>query len=196
MTRPSRDMVAIKKEKHSKIGKRSSSKGGGFEIEICRQLTKWITGSRKPEIFWRSKGLGPKATRDRITGVKRFGDVAPQLGCREGEWLTDKVFIETKFHKDTVWSFDDLMRDQGKLLLWWLKLIRQAGSAGKLPLMVFKKNRYPICAMYDGRLAGLLGQFGDISPNMEYWNVRIGWAKVILWNEFLEIDHLNLKEVL
>jgi hypothetical protein len=117
-------------------------KGSGFERDVCRILTQWITGKTHPELFWRSANSGAKATMDRRASrqAKMHGDIVavdPQ-----GEWLTEKFSIECKFYKQG--SFMDFFNEKSQIRKWWEQADHDAKECGKIPLMIFKFNHTPI----------------------------------------------------
>ena len=123
------------------------NKGSSFERDICRKLTKFVTGSEKPEIFWRSASSGAKATQDAKSGVKGHmgGDIV-SVQDSQGMWLTEKFSIECKSYAD--FFFDHLFTPgKGQIWKWWDQCRRDADDANKRPMLIFKKNRSPIYVM-------------------------------------------------
>lgn len=117
-------------------------KGNSFERHISRILTKWVTGSEHPEIFWPTSASGAKATQDHKVGrqSKMYGDIMAIDDV--GTWFTDHILIECKSYK----TFDiaKLLLDKGEILGWWNQACEGAGKAEKIPILVFKKNHFPI----------------------------------------------------
>ena len=118
------------------------AKGSGFERDVCRILTEWITGETHPEIFWRSANSGAKATMDRRVGrqAKMHGDLVAVRP--EGEELMKHVIIECKFYKQG--SFMEFFNEKSQLRSWWTQATHDATVSGKTPVLIFKFNRSPI----------------------------------------------------
>jgi len=138
------------------------NKGGGFEIQICRRLSLWITGAEKPEIFWRSASSGAKATVDRKKKVstKMNGDIMA-IDPR-GEWLTKHFFIECKFYKDI--RFEDLVKKKGQLYEFWKKCLLESEEANLKPLLIFKRNMSRTYILFDDIILKIENHTGTILP--------------------------------
>ena len=156
------------------------NKGSAFERDVCRLLTQWITGSLRPEIFWRSASSGAQHTQMRKQGKESRmpGDI--MANGSEGSWLTDAYVIECKFYADFSW--DAIFKNQGKILEWWKQVTRDAEESGKKPMLIFKKNNYPIYMAVDGT-DDIIGNIG--SPQL-FINSMIGRLKLILFKQFLD----------
>lgn len=172
-------------------------KGGSYEITIARDLTKWITGSPKPELFWRTKGLGPKGTKDEIKDKSRHGDIMPYPQRKNGEWLTDRTFWEIKCYEEGAWTFNQLLKGTGPIFPWWDKLFKQSDEAGKFPIMVLKRNLYPPIMSFDWRFP--IGCYKTIKKidSLDFLHERYGFITFIKWTDFLErLTWVELKETL
>lgn len=130
------------------------SKGGAGEWAVIRALTKWITGTEKPEIFDRSAMSGGKATISKLSGHTMEGDLVAI--DRRGFFLTERFVIEVKNRKAAnVLDLMDTRKDcvtiskgkktKGKrvvkndLYCWWVETCKIAYRAGKRPILVFKR---------------------------------------------------------
>jgi len=126
------------------------SKGGGkgkgiaFELEICRRLTKWVTGSERPEVFWRTSLSGGTGIQLRRRGVETKMDGDIMSIDEKGEFFTSKYYIECRSYKDL--RFEDLLKEQG-LLDDWLRVDVEKVPPGKEFFLIFKKNRSPVYAL-------------------------------------------------
>ena len=137
------------------------NKGSRFEIQICRKLSKWITGTEKPEIFWRSAASGAKATTDRKKNqkTKMHGDIMSI--DPEGEWFTKFFFVECKYYKDL--RFEDMINKTGALWGFWKKCSKEADEAGLVPLLIFKRNNAKIFMMTDINIPAFEDYIGPIT---------------------------------
>lgn len=120
-------------------------KGGEFERLICRKLSKWVTGSERPECFWRSASSGAKATQDGISG--QVGDIIAIDHKHHMDQfdLTRRFIVECKSHKDFRWDFlIDSHYDKSNICKWWMELMSKCLEHGKMPMLIFKKNNSPI----------------------------------------------------
>jgi len=114
------------------------AKGGSFEREVSVDLTKWLTGKKKPYVFWRMPGSGGLATIHEEC-VDLSGDIRAIKPY--AEFLTDKFSIECKtgYPRTNFWQlfkkikhFD--MKD------FWTQTVRDADKPGKYPMLVFRKK--------------------------------------------------------
>lgn len=115
-----------------------SSKGGTFERDICKYLSKWIQGTEKPYIFWRGRGSGGVFTQDISSGEDFAGDI--YLVRPDGKFLTDMFSIECKngYPKATIdyhlkYNKTDSIRD------FWEQCTNDATLTKRHPLLIYKK---------------------------------------------------------
>ncbi len=76
---------------------RGKQKGNSFEREICVLLSKWWTGGKRDDIFWRTSNSGGRATVRNKAGKKtknQYGDICAVDPI--GKPLLDLVTIEVK----------------------------------------------------------------------------------------------------
>jgi hypothetical protein len=118
-----------------------SRKGHEYERLISRKLTKWLTGSEYPEIFWRSASSGAKATQSVKFGhqSKMQGDIVSTDAV--SMFFIDGVFVECKSYKD--FRLESILLEKGSVWDWWSKCKVESEACNKVPLLVFKKNRSP-----------------------------------------------------
>lgn len=113
------------------------AKGGNFEREVAVELTKWLTGKKKPYVFWRMPGSGGLATIHEeckdltgdIRAIKSYG-----------EFLTDRFSIECKtgYPRTNFWQlFKKIKRFDIKD--FWTQTCRDADKSGKYPMLIFRK---------------------------------------------------------
>lgn len=120
------------------------SKGAHFEREVAKQLSSWMTGGRRHDLFWRTAMSGGRAT----IANRNKGYVRSQLGDitavdYEGYPLTEKFVIEAKYHADL--SFTNFfLNGGGPIVRWWDKLVDEAERFDKHPMLVLRQNRRPI----------------------------------------------------
>jgi hypothetical protein len=125
------------------------AKGGEFERVICKRLSLWITNGDKIDVFWRSAMSGGRATVSKGK-VRQGGDITAV--APEGHKLTDKYYIEIKHLKNI--SLDSMIKDNGPLIKIWDKTLDEAAKYNKHPVLIFRKNGWPIvvCLTHDGEV--------------------------------------------
>jgi hypothetical protein len=114
-------------------------KGSGFERDICKALSLWVSKGEKVDLYWRSAMSGGRATIAK-GAVRQAGDITAV--APEGHILTDVLYMELKFLKDI--SLDGLLKGNGNLLAIWLKTCVEATKYQKTPVLIFKQNHYPV----------------------------------------------------
>jgi len=116
-------------------------KGGRYENEICRVLSEWVTGSRKPAVFRRTSGSGSRHTRS--AGVElEAGDIVGITA--DAQVVSDRYYFECKNYGKV--SFKHLLQPGLKTALlpeWAADAAEKASSIGKKPLIIFKAARTP-----------------------------------------------------
>lgn len=115
-----------------------SGKGGTFEREICKFLSKWIQGTAKPYIFWRGRGSGGVFTMDITAGEDFAGDI--YLVRPEGKFFSDVFSVECKngYPKASIdnhlkYNKTDPIRE------FWAQCTNDANLTNRRPLLIYKK---------------------------------------------------------
>lgn len=119
----------------------SKQKGGGFERQICKRLSLWLTHGKRQDVFWRSAMSGGRATVHKGRSIRQSGDICAV--APEGHDLTDRWFIECKFVRDAQFG-NFLIKGIGPLRTYWTKALKEAKRHGKDPMLIVKSNHYPI----------------------------------------------------
>lgn len=119
------------------------AKGGEWERDVCKFLSKWINGEQKPYVFWRGRGSGGMFTvSEGDVGEKFSGDIYPVR--EEGKFLTDIFSIECKSgYKEA--SLDKFLKcnKSDPIREFWEQCVDDAKKAGKRSMLIFKKKGYP-----------------------------------------------------
>lgn len=143
-----RTRVAAKKKRST-----SKQKGGEFERHICKKLGLWVTNGEAQDVFWRSAMSGGRATvaiRPKGSGVnanptqilrRQAGDISAV--APEGHSLTDRFFIECKFHKELELAHF-FLTGKGRLAKFWHKARAEAAQYDRSPMLIAKQNLWPI----------------------------------------------------
>lgn len=130
------------------------TKGGGFEWDVCRALSKWLTHGKDDGQLVRSRSSGAWATvraKQKKSGIKtQLGDIAaagPEAHENVNLFLSN-WFVECKAYKDepnlyALFRCEDECK--AKLVQWWIKATEQAYEANhRSPMLIVKRNRQPI----------------------------------------------------
>lgn len=114
------------------------SKGSGFEREIARFLTRWMSGQDKDLYCWRSPGSGSVGTIN-IGSKALSGDLIPLKP--EAAKLFDMFSIEAKTGypgADPLKVIKKVKNDE--LKAFWVQANRDAERTEKYPMLIFKKK--------------------------------------------------------
>lgn len=136
---------------------KSKRKGAAWEREICIALSNWVSGGERGDLFWRSSMSGGRATiqhqRRKAVAGRVFlnedhagaGDVSAVHP--DGHPLTHRFVIECRFYKEL--HLEQLIySERGRLLRWWMDLIKVAEQHGRHPMLIAKENyRRPIVCL-------------------------------------------------
>lgn len=123
-------------------------KGSDFERQICKALSLWVSNGKSIDLYWRSAMSGGRATVKRGQ-VRQAGDITAV--APEGHVLTDVFFIECKAYKTL--TLDCFIKWKGTLIDFWDVAVNEAHKYGKIPMLIVKRNNWPIlvCMTEDGR---------------------------------------------
>ena len=121
-------------------------KGAGFERDICKALSLWVSKGQNVDLYWRSAMSGGRATVAKGK-VRQAGDITAV--APEGHALTDIFYIECKAYKDI--NLDCLVKGKGTLLDFWAIASREALVYDKLPMLIFKRNHWPVLVVLDNQ---------------------------------------------
>ena len=114
------------------------AKGADFERSVCQQLSLWVSKGENVDLYWRSAMSGGRATVQKGK-VRQAGDITAV--APEGHILTDQFFIECKSYKNL--SLDCLIKGKGVLIDFWQIAIKESAKYNRIPLLIFKQNRWP-----------------------------------------------------
>jgi hypothetical protein len=131
-------------------------KGSGFERDICKALSLWVSHGASVDLYWRSAMSGGRATVAK-GAVRQVGDITAV--APEGHVLTDQFSIETKHLADI--GLTSLLKGTAGFKVIWQQARIAAGSR-KIPLVILKQNNRPsiVCSTRCGSL--LLGFFDNV----------------------------------
>lgn len=132
------------KRVRKKKGGSGARKGGQFERDACKKLSRLVLPKSKETVFWRSASSGGRATvrhRQMVKGDStQAGDICAIHPA--GNWMAENFLIECKFYK----SLDiasGLLTGRGRLAAFWARTCRDAIRHKKRPMMIAKENRTP-----------------------------------------------------
>ena len=113
------------------------AKGGEFEREISKYLTKWLTGNEKPYKYWRQDASGGLATIHE-ENVHLTGDIKPL--AKDSEFLTDVFSIECKtgYPKTSFWQH--FKPTKFALEQFWAQCVEDTPE-DKYPILIYRKLR-------------------------------------------------------
>lgn len=120
-------------------------KGGAFEREICKDLSKWISYGERDDIFWRSAMSGGRATIGFKKGIKRNTQVGDITAIDPlGNKLTDLYVAECKFYRNIhLHSMLFGVPKNNSIYEFWITLNNQAKKVDKYPFLIIKQNGMP-----------------------------------------------------
>lgn len=127
----------------------SKAKGSAFERKVCNELSLWVSGGLKRDLFWRSSLSGGRATVARKRGSvlnRQAGDICAI--SPEGHDLTDRYYLDCKFYRDL--QFDQFcLHGKGKLTGFWETVRNEAHSYNLKPFLIAKQNHLPVLALME-----------------------------------------------
>ena len=172
------------------------AKGGQFERDIAKTLTKWVTGQERPYVFWRTPASGALMTVANAVDVS--GDI---MAIRpEGRFLTEKFSFECKngypkanFHKHLKKIKHNEIIDD-----FWEECIGDARKAGKHGVLIWRKLGLPIVIGFELEDTNFLRKYlklpantvtlgtGGILPGLQFFNFK-DFFKLVPATEFKKV---------
>ena len=172
---------------------RGKQKGNSFENERAKELSKWITGGERIDIFERSTSSGAKATIHKKQGrdcfVSQAGDIASSDPI--GEILTKYVMIECKHYADMGY-LNLFFGGKGGVVQFWDKLLQECEEYNKQPMLICRQNNRPILlgtnmfvTMQLDLQPYLFALFPKRDLGLMYWSDFLEFVDPVKLNNFL-----------
>lgn len=169
------------------------AKGAGFERDVCKALSLWITAGAKEDCFWRSAMSGGRATVGRKKGkelTRQAGDITAT--SPEGHALTDYWYVECKFVKELRYHLA-LITGEGALAQYWREAVTQATAHKKMPMLIAKQNGQKTIVLVP--TAHLINPYGSaMYPAAHLGRFSILRADVLDWEGMLKLPYQPRKE--
>ena len=109
----------------SAVGKRSKHKGANYERTIAKIMTSWW-GAEFTKVP-ASGGLHWHAS------MNAYGDI---ITIPEANF---PFVVECKKREE--WTLDNLFLNNKEIKLWWQQVVGDAETSGKVPMLIFSRNR-------------------------------------------------------
>ena len=183
------------------------AKGGGFEGEISKEFSLYLTHMKSEDGVWRTESSGARATQKQkakqaFIRPDMFGDITYTMP--ETKYWFDIFSIEcktgyakkTKSKKKksttvTMWSLLDLVDSQQKMAMFhefWNQCLNDAIESNREPMLIFRRNRRTPCiTMHNDIFAGFMARFGN--PGVNTINVNGDFC-------YLPVTIMNLRHFL
>ena len=171
----------MSKKRRAKPRSKGKQKGAGFERDVCKALSRWVSAGEHEDLFWRSAMSGGRATVGRKGGkehARHAGDISAT--SPEGHKLTDYWYVECKFYKDLD-ILAAFVNGNGKLAKFWRETVSQATHYKRLPMLIAKQNITPTLVLVP--TAHLINPYGSAM----YPKARLGHSD-ILRADILDFD--------
>jgi len=185
---------SLKSQKKKSIN--GKQKGNGFEREVCKKLSNWLSEGKRDDFFWRTQLSGGRYTiRDKKGLITEGQDGDISSTTEEGKFFTNLFSIECKNYKDLdIWSLITLTEGQN-LYGFWKKLIKQSESCSKNPLLIAKQNFKPVLFICSIFLSFRLKNWFNISPILIVPNNNPNEImNIFLFDTILNLDPKTFKE--
>ena len=157
------------------------AKGGGYEGEISKEFSLYLTHMKTEDGVWRTESSGARATqkqkaKQKLIRPDMFGDITYTIP--ETKYWFDIFSIECKTgyvkkskNKDktqvtlTHWSLLDLIDSQQlmtKFHEFWNQCLNDSIESKREPMLIFRRNRRNSCiAMHLDLFVAFIKRFGD-----------------------------------
>jgi len=113
------------------------SKGGKNERDVAKFLTKWLTGEKKPYMFWRQDASGGLATVH-AENTHLTGDIT--YLHPDAKFFTDIFSIECKTGYPSTSFWQHFTKVKFGLEDFWLQALNDAEKSSKNPMLIYRKK--------------------------------------------------------
>lgn len=158
-----------------------SRKGGDWERQFARELSKWWTNGTDEDVFYRLGGSGG-AKRDKSGRTGSAGDIRYEKP--NGKMLTDRYTFELKSYADVTQDLWSVLvgNPTARVAEWWEHVLSDAAIYGRRSLLILRTNgRAPIFLCDDMKLYNYIwrtsfkgemsGRQFFMAPLSEWWAV-------------------------
>lgn len=146
------------------------AKGGEFERELCKEISRWWSRGSRDDLFWRTSNSGGRATVRAKKGQRTAGHAGDITATSSaGRKLTDRITFEMKRGYNTAASLHTLFdlrprNDASAMYETWIQQARAAAGKAGTPYWCIIHRR-------DGRVATMTMPYdlwkrvrGDVEP--------------------------------
>jgi len=113
------------------------AKGGDFERNISKFLTKWLTGKTKPYMFWRQDASGGLATVH-IENYHMTGDIT--YLHPDSKFFIDIFSVECKNGYPSTSFWQHFTTTKFGIEEFWKQSCNDANKAKKHPMLIYRKK--------------------------------------------------------
>ena len=170
------------------------AKGGQFERDVSKFLTKWLTGKEKPFSFWRQDASGGLATIH-SENTHLTGDITYLRP--EAKFLIDIFSIECKVGYPNTSFWQHFNKTKFNIEDFWIQTLTDAKKSDKHPMLIYrKKGRKWIVGINKyvrDKLSMLLKDYNSITIK---WSKDIEDCILYDFNSFFIITPEQMKEIL
>ena len=137
------------------MAQKGSGKGQGWERDLSRRLSLWVSNGKSKNVFWRSRASGAFSTNRMKAGKAalrgQVGDISLlDQESEEGKWFLSRFAIEAKFERPkNMWPGAEGWLRYEK---YWHKITKEATSAKVLPWLILKTNFQPPLLLVSSRV--------------------------------------------
>ena len=130
-------------------------KGAEFERTIAKRLSLWLSQGHRDDLLWRSAMSGGRATIG-LPDMLRSTQAGDLIGLSHKAFeFVDDFYIELKFYNKL--DLDTFIyASKGLLAAFWRLTQDHASKFNKVPVLIYKENRRPICVCVEHKTLGLL----------------------------------------
>ena len=173
----------------------SKSKGSGFEREISKALSLWLSENKNDDLFWRTSNSGGRFTSRFKGGTdtqNQSGDITSLNSS--SEWFINFFSIECKFYIDiNIWSI--FTNSKMGLIEFWEQSRNDSTRSDKNPILIVKQNFKPILLITNDFLFDKFEKM-SFKPNLIICNENSNMY-VYKFTDFIEnVNPIDLKIIL
>ena len=156
------------------------AKGGNFERDISKYLTKWLSGKSKPYLFWRQEASGGIATIH-IENNHLTGDICSVHP--DSKFFTDIFSIEVKNGYPQTSFWQHFTTYKFGIEEFWKQAIDDADRASKRPMLIYRKKGRSIIVGIDKYIQESLSkEIYDLNHIQVAWDTQRNLKSCFLYD--------------
>lgn len=173
----------------------SKAKGSGFEREIAKKISLWLTNNQRDDTVWRSISSGSFATNKKKKGEISKHSVGDLMSVSEESKLFFDIFnIECKNYKEV--DLYHIFTDNCIIIEWYEKLYNDClfnykqnkNNYFKNPMIIYKQKYKPILCVINEHIYNIINNYSSYKIYSIKFDTTIEKLNIFKFDDLLSIN--------